>query len=191
MPASWPLEEYKDAFTKGFWADIERKATATSDTSLLERGLSGIQLLARDHARTPMQWTADAPHGGFSTTKGSTWMRANDSYRTINVADQEADSDSPLAFYRRVIAMRKANQRLFVFAEFELVDPDGEETFVFVKRQGEERMVVALNFTKETQPFSMPSAAAGKVRLELSSAGADDIEEGVLRPFEARIYLPL
>lgn len=188
IPKDWSLDEYQDVFTQNFWAGIQRDAK--NDPTLLQRGIDGIKLLARDHARVPMSWSADEPHGGFSTSAGPTWMRANHSFRTINVAAQEVDPESTLAYYRTLLKTRKAHPRLFVSGLFELVET-GQETFVFMKRDGEDRMVVALNFQKTGQAFSMPRQAVGKVHLALSSAGSGDLIEGELRPFEARIYLPL
>ncbi|KAL8284186.1 hypothetical protein RQP46_004935 [Phenoliferia psychrophenolica] len=188
IPKEWSIEEYKDVFTQNFWAGIQRDAK--HDPGLLKRGTDGIKLLARDHARVPMSWTAVEPHGGFSTTDGPTWMRANDSFRTINVAAQEDDPKSSLAFYRKLLALRKEHRALFVFGLFELVET-GQETFVFVKRAGGDSMVVALNFTKTAQRFSVPQAVASQVALAMSSGGADTpVVEGTLSPFEARIYLP-
>ncbi|KAK4698645.1 hypothetical protein P7C70_g7628, partial [Phenoliferia sp. Uapishka_3] len=186
---SWPLSEYKDVMTVGFWADIVREARA--DPSLLKRGLHGIQLLARDHARTPMQWTSEAPHGGFSTSKGQTWMKANEAFATINAADQESDPNSPLAFYRSLLTLRKKEKELFIWGTFELLDADGKETFVFLKHDAKENvMVVALNFTKIAQTFKLPIKVVGRVKLAMSTLGGDSYP-GQLGPFEARIYLPL
>lgn len=57
----------------------------------------GIQLTARDHARTPMQWDS-SPQAGFSTA-ASTWMRVMDSFVDINVASQVS---SPPFFFPKI-----------------------------------------------------------------------------------------
>ena len=182
------LSEYKDCGTIGMWEEVLN--AAKTDPSMIEKGVEGIHMLARDHARTPMQWTSAAPHGGFSKTTGETWMRANDSYATINAAQQENDPDSSLAFYRAMLKLRKAESDLVVRGLFELVDRENEQTFVFVKRAGSKAMLVALNFTADFQPFVVPKALGGQVALSVSSLGLDGVVSDELRPFEARIFLP-
>jgi alpha-glucosidase len=59
----------------------------------------------RSRSRTPMPWTGE-PNGGF--TGGRPWLRLGPDARTRNVAAQEADPDSVLACYRRLIAARHA-----------------------------------------------------------------------------------
>lgn len=190
IPPSWDIQkEYKDVGTIGFWEEIVH--AAETDPSMIEKGLEGTHKIARDHARTPMQWTADAPHGGFSSTTGETWMRANDSFTTINVAQQEKDAESPLTFYRSLLKLRKAEPALVIRGLFELVDRDHEATFLYVKRAGTKAMLVALNFTAATQAFVVPKALVGKVELGISSLGMPGVVAGELRAFEAQIFLPL
>lgn len=67
--------------------------------------LDGFQRKARDHARTPVQWTS-AKHAGF--TAGAPWMRVNDDYSDgWNAAAELADPHSVFHFWKRALAMRK------------------------------------------------------------------------------------
>ncbi|KAM0750303.1 alpha amylase [Meredithblackwellia eburnea MCA 4105] len=188
IPKDVPLSEYQDVGTKGFWEEIEHAAKL--DPSMIEKGLHGAQMLARDHARTPMQWTSEAPHGGFSTTKDSLWMRANPSFEYINAEQQVSDPDSVFSYYKTLLKLRKAHKDLFIHALFELAEPHREDTFVFVKVSGKQHMVVALNFTNETHPFSVPHSVETEVELVLTNLTKDGLKEQELRPWEARIYLP-
>lgn len=53
------------------------------------------------------QWDTTA-HAGFTT--GTPWMRVNEDFKDgWNVADQEEDPNSVLHYWRRMIAVRKAN----------------------------------------------------------------------------------
>lgn len=188
MPKSWPIEEYKDCGSIGALEEFENAAKL--DPTMMEKGIYGLQRLARDHARTPMQWTSESPHGGFSTSTGETWMRVNDSFATINAAQQEKDATSPLAFYRKLLKLRKAEPELVIRGLFELVDRENEATFVFAKHAGTKAMLVALNFTGEPQAFQVPKALEGKVALSVSSLGEGGVVAGKLRAFEAQIFLP-
>jgi glycosidase len=57
-----------------------------------------------------MQWSADGPAGGFSTS--APWEAMQDDWPMVNVAAQTGDPASLLATYRDVIALRNANPAL-------------------------------------------------------------------------------
>jgi glycosidase len=60
--------------------------------------------------RNPMPWTG-GPHGGF--TRGTKpWERLQKGFETRNVAAQDADPDSLLNHYRRLIRLRQAEPAL-------------------------------------------------------------------------------
>ena len=87
-------------------------------------------------------------NAGFTT--GSTpWMRTMDSYKEINVAVQENDSTSVLAFYRQLLNLRKEHKHVLVHGRFELVSPDNEQTMIYIKKSDNSKAVavVALNFS--------------------------------------------
>ncbi len=73
-----------------------------------------IWLEDRDGSRTPMQWS-DAPNAGFSTA-ASTYLPVIDQapydYRQVNVAAQENDPDSYLAWTRFLVAARQGQPAL-------------------------------------------------------------------------------
>jgi alpha-glucosidase len=61
----------------------------------------------RDGCRTPMPWEeGDAPNG-FTT--GKPWLPVKPAHSALNVAHQNADPNSTLAFYREAIAFRRAH----------------------------------------------------------------------------------
>jgi len=71
--------------------------------------LAALALTSRDNARTPMQWDEGAT-AGFSTA--SPWLKVNPNYPRINVARQRAEPDSVLAFYRKLIGLRRTEPAL-------------------------------------------------------------------------------
>ena len=60
-----------------------------------EEALKIVSLYNRDNARTPVQWN-DEKNAGFTT--GIPWLMVNPNYTKINVAAQETDENSVLAF---------------------------------------------------------------------------------------------
>ena len=69
-----------------------------------EEALKIVSLYNRDNARTPVQWN-DEKNAGFTT--GIPWLMVNPNYTKINVAAQETDENSVLAFYKKMTALRK------------------------------------------------------------------------------------
>ncbi|KPP83825.1 MAG: alpha-glucosidase [Rhodobacteraceae bacterium HLUCCA08] len=64
----------------------------------------------RDGCRTPMVWDAAAPNAGFSTAN-ATWLPVKAPQRDRAVSTQSGE-DSVLAFYRRMLALRRAESDL-------------------------------------------------------------------------------
>jgi oligo-1,6-glucosidase len=94
------IEDYRDIETLNHWR-----------TAVLERGqdpaevMQGIHAKGRDNARTPMQWTADAPHAGFSSA--TPWLALNPNWREVNAAQARQDPDSVFHHLRHLVALRR------------------------------------------------------------------------------------
>ncbi|KAI9283709.1 glycoside hydrolase superfamily [Umbelopsis sp. AD052] len=183
IPKSWPIEEYKDVESLNFYNRV--KAATHNDERALSKAISGIQAVARDHNRAPVQWD-NSQHGGFTT--GQPWMRVNESFSYINVQDQEGDETSVLSFWRKAIEFRKNYKELLVYGEFQLCDADNTKTLTYLKVHNDQKALVVLNFTKEEQQFIVPKEAHGQMELILSNSKASS-ESKKLSPFEARVYL--
>ena len=67
--------------------------------------------VSRDPTRTPMPWS-DGPNAGFAPAEAPRlWLPISDEYEAINVEAQRSDERSMLNLYRRLIALRKRQQR--------------------------------------------------------------------------------
>jgi maltose alpha-D-glucosyltransferase/alpha-amylase len=65
-----------------------------------------LSLPQRDSIRTPMQWAADAPHGGFTTAAEAVRpviAKGDFGYPAVNVRDQEGDPESLLRWFEETI----------------------------------------------------------------------------------------
>ncbi|KAE8368940.1 glycoside hydrolase superfamily [Aspergillus caelatus] len=182
-PRDWSVEEYKDIEGRGYYQEAERQVAAGVDSTRKDRIMNGLRILARDHARLPMQWD-DSPHAGFTT--GTPWMRAHDLYPEINVQKQTDDPESVLSFWRSVLRLRKEYRELFIHGAFEVVDFDNQQTFCFFKSRDEKKALVALNFTADNQPFTQATAAE---EMKLLVSNYAELFPETLRPFEGRIYI--
>ena len=146
------------------------------------QALAAVQRMARDNARTPMQWTA-GPNAGFTT--GTPWMRVNPNYTAINAEAALADPASVFYTYRKLIALRKANP-VFAAGDFKLLCPGDTQVFAYLRRGGGQTMLVAANLSGQDAAFALPEEFAA-VPPALATQGAP--EPGTLRPWEAAVYI--
>jgi alpha-glucosidase len=124
-----------------------------------EKNAPGLGL-GRDPCRTPMQWSAE-PGGGF--TRGHPWLPLGADLERCNVAAQSADPCSLLSFYRPLMALREREGTLTV-GEFRLLEVT-DHTFAFARQLNDRCLAIALNFSGEPQPISLP----GRGRVLLST----------------------
>ncbi len=113
----------------------------------------------RDGERTPMQWTP-GPQAGFSTDPHP-WLPLPASYMAANVETESHEADSQLAWYERLIALRRSNPALHDGA-LTLLDTANSDVLAYVRTlgPGQPAVVVALNFSasRRTVTFALPSA---------------------------------
>lgn len=130
----------------------------------------------RDGERTPIQWDAGVD-AGFSTA-AKTWLPIPPSYRTINVAAEEREPDSMLAWYEKIIALKRNDPALHDGQETMLNTSDQHVLSWLRKAPDGEAVVVACNFTEQPQTVSFNLKAQGvnrfHVKTLLKTPGAPD-----------------
>jgi alpha-glucosidase len=107
----------------------------------------------RDGERTPMQWTG-GPQAGFSTNP-QTWLPIPPSYKTINVETESKDSTSQLAWFKKLIALRRSNPSL-ANGTLTMLDTSNTKVLSYVRKvDGSPAVLVAMNFTSAAQTISL------------------------------------
>jgi alpha-glucosidase len=120
-----------------------------------EKNVPGLGL-GRDPVRTPMQWD-EVLGAGFTT--GEPWLPiANDS-ATNNVALLRCQSASILSLYRRLIELRRSEPALSVGVYAAL--PSGEHLMAYMRKAGERRLLIVLNFDGRAREFNLGDFQAG------------------------------
>lgn len=190
--ADWDVSEYKDVQSNSYLNDIMTKYP--KDELKLARAKYILARKARDHGRTPVQWTSAAPNAGFCSADIKPWMRVNDDYKTVNVeaqlAFQSRDELSVLQHWTRALRTRKEHEDVFVYGGFELLDDVHKQVFAYKRTSVNAAFVVVLNFSSEEARWDVPVSAgltdfvsgnyeAGRPALD---AGAETLR---LRPWEA------
>ncbi|MDO5494715.1 MAG: alpha-glucosidase [bacterium] len=83
----------------------------------------------RDHARVPMRWE---PGGTTGFTTGEPWLPGREVSRGFTVAEQLAEPDSVLNWYKRLIQLR-AEHEAFTYGEIEFVAPGARDYFAYYR----------------------------------------------------------
>lgn len=104
--------------------------------------------------RSPMSWTGDVRTAGFTT--GAPFRRVANNVATHNVADQEDDPGSLLAFYKAMIALRNAHESLAV-GDFARLRAD--QVFAFRRAVAGETSLVVLNYGPEAEALALDGGA--------------------------------
>lgn len=101
----------------------------------------------RSVCRTPMQWNTER-HAGFSTVKDARklYLPVDYSFTFPNVAEQEKDDNSVLAYVKGLLKLRAATPALGVAGEWKYVgDLDNPYPMIYSRTLGDEKYVVVFN----------------------------------------------
>ena len=134
---------------------------------------------SRDNARTPMPWDT-SENAGFTT--GTPWLALNPNYNKINVADQLKREDSVFHYYQKLIKLRKEYE-IIVYGKYELLLPDDEHIFAYVRTLGNSKLLVVCNFSKEDEKFDFSGYENAKVLI--SNYDGNISEKATLKPYSA------
>lgn len=148
-----------------------------------EEALHIIHERSRDNGRTPMQWTG-GENGGF--TSGTPWIGVPANHTFINVEAEEIDADSILAYYKKLIALRKEYP---VIAEgtIRFLDAGTDEIIAYEREYKGSRLIVICNMTAQSLDASGIGIPSNAQILISNSCEKTDI--GRLKPYETAVYL--
>jgi alpha-glucosidase len=151
--ADLPLEALQDPFGRAFWPTMR----------------------SRDGARTPMPWSHDRAHGGF--TDGRPWLPVTAAHLARAVDLQAGEPGSMLETTRRLLAWRHSCAALVRGAIRVLPMPEG---LLGIERTlGDETVRAIFNLTDEARTIPPLEAGFREARLE----GLPMAEGGVLPPY--------
>lgn len=172
----YSINDYRDIEILNMYK--ERKALGYPENEIME----SIYAKGRDNARTPMQWDSSC-NAGFSA--GRPWMKVNPNYIQINAKAELKDPESVFMCYKTLIALRK-KYPVFVDGHFELLCPENETFFAYVRENEQETMYVICNFFgnnavfPEKKNWEHMQLLYGNYKMEINCQW--------YQPYEARIY---
>lgn len=171
-----PLEEYEDIEVKNAYQELVVNGKTISEEVFKQ----AVWNKSRDNGRTPMQWD-DTEHAGF--TSGEPWFAVNPRYKEINVKRALEDQNSIFYYYKKLIELRHT-EPLLTEGAYELLLPESEEIFAYLRTTAQEQWLVATNLSeKEVRvPELCPYINACR---EVKICNYEGQPDETFRPYEA------
>ena len=176
------IEEYDDVQLKNAWNSLI--INQKQEPALF---LKAANKIARDHARTPMQWN-DSKNGGFNSREGGkTWLKMNPNFKKINVKADSENPDSILNYYKKLIRFRKENT-LLVYGAFEDILPDHEKIYAYTRSLDNDKLLIINNVSSEKMDIKQLIKHPLSNLALLMSNFTTKTPVWTLQPYESRIY---
>jgi len=167
------IEDYRDIETLN-WYDEN-----LSNSKPVDEMMKAIQKQSRDNGRTPMQWNSNHELG---FTKGQPWIKRSNYEEEITTESQINDPNSVYSYYKNIISLRK-KMDILIDGDFNLIDSNNEELFIYERKYLKEKILVVANWTNSFQ--KAPFKPKGEVLLSNYEEPENNSEELILRPYEA------
>lgn len=174
------IEEYDDISTHGEY-QLALEAGLTE-----AEALKACYLNSRDNARTPVQWD-DTANAGF--TSGKPWLKVNPNYKEINVKKQLAEEDSVLAYYKKLISLRKSEEwkEVFTYGRFIPLFEKEDNIFAYERKLNDKSVIVLANFGKGEKTLQFDKIANLSVLLNNKGSIQIDGNQITLLPCQAAV----
>jgi alpha-glucosidase len=117
----------------------------------------------RDPMRTPMQWDA-LSNASFCLANVDPWLPLAADYQQANVAVEREDTRSQLSLTRALLTLRRAKHAL-TDGSYHALEDGAKHCFVYLREQGKQRLMVALNFSAEAQTVKLPEFGTGRILI--------------------------
>ncbi|SFG67774.1 glycoside hydrolase family 13 protein [Sporolactobacillus nakayamae] len=144
------IADYEDSGLKEFVVKAEGLGYSKDEI------LTSVRACSRQTSRGAMQWNGN-PFAGFSEVEP--WLGVNDDYPKINVEKQERDPVSILNYYRKLLKIR-SKWDIFVAGDWQLIDEDNQNLYVYKRHYGRKSALVICNFTSQPQPYFYPELSS-------------------------------
>ena len=170
------ISDYRDIESINAYKEYTESGLMTE-----EEMLNCLKMISRDNARTPMQWD-DSANAGFTT--GTPWISVNKNYTQINAKAALEDKDSVFYYYQKLIRLRHQYE-VIVEGVFHGLLEDNDDIYAYERTLGNEKLVVACNFTNKEVPCELFEENKGE---ELITNYKNHVG-GILQPYETRVIL--
>lgn len=178
LNAHYPsIEQYRDVESLNYYRILLEEGKTK------EEALKILSARSRDNSRTPMQWNGEI-YGGFS--EAEPWIPLSSEFRKeITVEAQQKDKDSILAFYKKLVAMRK-KYPVIGKGEISFLETGTDMVLAYQRILEEQKIVVLCNLGEKKQSIKTVKEWSGyQVLLENGSREINLKEETyTMEPYE-------
>ena len=128
---------------------------------ILDRWEKNLLEMARDPARTPMQWDS-GPNAGFCSSTTRPWLPIANDYTQINVSVESQDPHSMLSLTRALIHLRSTTPAL-TSGNYRPLEGIAENCHAYIREFGQQRCLIVLNFSDDPQIITLPEMGRGQI----------------------------
>ncbi len=182
LNAHYPsIEHYRDVESLNYYRILLEEGKTKAEA------LETLAARSRDNSRTPMQWSGEK-YGGFSEKEP--WLPMSAAFRKeITVEAQQGDDDSILAFYKKLIAMRK-KYPVIAKGEIAFLETGTDRALAYQRMFGEQQMFVLCNFDGKRQRIQIAGERNG-CRILLENYEGREMPLGevyTMEPYEFMVF---
>ena len=110
-------------------------------------------------------------------------------YKEINAKNSMADNNSVFHYYKKLIQLRHKYD-IIVYGSYDEFFHEDKNLYVYTRSLENQKLFVALNFTKEVHQLKIPDGLdLSGAKLLISNYENSDKIPDQLRPYEAIVYL--
>ncbi len=147
-----------------------------------EEKMHALSHHSRDNGRTPMPWTINGDHHGF--TSGTPWLDLSHSKQLISVEESVADEHSIFNFYKHLIALRHSDN-VIQKGKIEFLDLDHEKLFNYKKTYDGKTYLFINNFFGESVSYEIDAPVESVI---LSNYDRNSTDQTIkLKPYETLV----
>ena len=178
LNAHYPsIEQYRDVESLNYYRILLENGKTE------KQALETLAARSRDNSRTPMQWNGEK-YGGFSEEEP--WIPMSAAFRKeITVEAQQKDDDSILAFYKKLIAMRK-KYPVIAKGKISFLETETDTVLAYQRTLGAQQMLVFCNLDGKKQSIKIPGEKSSlSILLENYEGRKMPLEETyTMEPYE-------
>lgn len=115
------------------------------------------------------------------------WLKVNPNFPKINAAAQDKAPNSPLNYFRKVVAFRK-NNPVLVYGKYTLLDKSNPDVYAYTKVMDGKKLLIVLNFSKNNASTKLDLKLGKELLNNYPTSILSKTDKIELRPYEAKVF---